>query len=552
MSYFCKKVIQSCIDMKYLCSIFIILIFAACAHNDIPRELRVAEAIMQERPDSALQLLDSIDTATLTTDEQRALYALLLTQVRDKNYFLETDDSLISTAVDYYTSQGNKNREQLARFYKAEILNHKGKYGESVTEALKSLEIAKENKDYFEIGRSHQTIADAYHSSYNLSEAITHRDSAYIYFERAGKTNFAIYCLIELAGELVDNKDIEKGEKILRLSYEKCPKDDLNALGLIENLYTCLYKIKGNYIEALKHYYLQNKYLGNTFHQYHYYSRIADIYLHLNEVDSAIHYLEKERLLNPVYKESYQYYYTNYRLAKRLKKDSLIIAALEKLDSINENISDRLIDNNAALAEKDFYNRKSLEEQYKSFIFKSICVIILILSIAALIITQVIHRYRLKNQKLENEKKIYQIKLFVDEQQEMMKKLFSERFSEIDILCAKYFKYLETNKPVSNIVKDVEKQFMAIKEYNSFESLQNYVNCVGNDILTKFKTEIPELKVTDIQFITFKLAGFSPRSICLLLNISTQNYYTKCNRLRNKVEKTNPIHKNEFLEALKN
>lgn len=176
----------------------------------------------------------------------------------------------------------------------------------------------------------------------------------------------------------------------------------------------------------------------------------------------------------------------------------------------------------------------------------------MILSLAVLIITQVVHRYKLKNQKLENEKKIYQIKLFVDEQQEMMKKLFSERFSEIDALCAKYFKYLETNKPVSNIVKDVEKQFMAIKEDDSFESLQNYVNCVDNDILTKFKTEIPELKVTDIQFITFKLAGFSPRSICLLLNISTQNYYTKCNRLRNKVEKSDAKDKGIMLEALKN
>lgn len=255
--------------MRYLSTLFIILLFAACGHDSIPTQMQMAEAIMQERPDSALQLLDSIDTATLTTDEQRALYALLLTQARDKNYFLETDDSLISTAVDYYTRQGNKNREQLARYYKAEILCHKGKYGESVTEALKSLEIAKENKDYFEIGRCHQNIADSYHSSYNLSEAITHRDSAYIYFESAGKTNFAIYCLIELAGELIDNKDIKKGEKILKLSYEKCPKDDLNALGLIENLYTSLYKIKGNYVEALKHYYLQNKYFGNTFHQYH-------------------------------------------------------------------------------------------------------------------------------------------------------------------------------------------------------------------------------------------------------------------------------------------
>lgn len=538
--------------MRYLCTLFIILLFAACGHDSIPSQMQVAEAIMQERPDSALKLLDSIDTAALATDEQRALYALLLTQARDKNYFLETDDSLISTAVDYYTRKGNKNREQLARYYKGEILLQNGEYGKAVTEALKSLDIAKNEKDWFEIGRCHQIIADAYHSTYNLQQAIVYRDSSYMYFEKAGKNNFAVYALIDLAGEIMGLNDLEKGKKIIIKSSKICPENDSTALGLIQALYVDYFRIKGDYKEAIKHYHLQHHYLGENFSELQNYSHIAEVYLQLNKTDSAAYFLEKDRNSNPFYNNIYQYYYTNYKLAKQLNNDSLIIASLEELDSINERISSRLIDNNAALAEKDFYNRKALEEQYKSFIFKSICVIIIILSIATLIITQVVHRYRLKNQKLENEKKIYQIKLFVDEQQEMMKKLFSERFSEIDALCAKYFKYLETNKPVSNIVKDVEKQFMAIKEDDSFESLQNYVNCVDNDILTKFKTEIPELKVTDIQFITFKLAGFSPRSICLLLNLSTQNYYTKCNRLRNKVEKSDAKDKGIMLEALKN
>lgn len=221
--------------MRYLSTLFIILLFAACGHDSIPTQMQVAEAIMQERPDSALLLLDSIDTATLTTDEQRALYALLLTQARDKNYFLETDDSLISTAVDYYTRQGNKNREQLARYYKGEILLQNGEYGKAVTEALKSLEIAKKNKDWFEIGRCHQIIADAYHSTYNLQQAIVYRDSSYMYFEKAGKNNFAVYALIDLAGEIMGLNDLEKGKKIIIKSSKICPENDSTALGLFKH-----------------------------------------------------------------------------------------------------------------------------------------------------------------------------------------------------------------------------------------------------------------------------------------------------------------------------
>lgn len=57
-------------------------------------------------------------------------------------------------------------------------------------------------------------------------------------------------------------------------------------------------------------------------------------------------------------------------------------------------------------------------------------------------------------------------------------------------------------------------------------------------ILTKIKVEIPKMKKADIYFIALKLAGFSPKSICLLLNLSPTNYYTKWQRIRNRVCET--------------
>ena len=538
--------------MRYLSTLFIILLFAACGHDSIPTQMQVAEAIMQERPDSALQLLDSIDTAALTTDEQRALYALLLTQARDKNYFLETDDSLISTAIDYYTRQGNKNREQLARYYKGEILYHKRKYGEAVTEALKSLEITKENKDWFEIGRSHQTIADAYHDTYNSSQAIIHRDSAFINFLKAGKTNFAVYSLIDLADEAIHKNDIEKAKNVFKTFFEICPKNDSVAIGMMEARYVHLYMKLNNNDEAINHFYLHKKYLGDRYPQCQIYSTVAYVFMNNNNDDSAKYYLEKERLVNPDYANSLLYNLVSYRLAKNSNNYAEALNFVEKIKDIDNHDINTLIDNNAAVAEKDFYNQKALDERYKSVIFKGISILIICIAIILICFLYAYHRFKLKNQRIENEKKIYQIKLFVEEQGDLLKKLFSERFSEIDNLCSKYFKYTETNKPVSNIVKDVEKQFSLLKESENMTSLQNYVNHVNDNLINKFKSNLPDLKETDYQFITYKLAGFSPRSICLLMDISTQNYYTKCNRLRNKVEKSESKYKDELLEALKN
>ena len=57
----------------------LICTMGACARPE-SRRLQRAEAVMESAPDSALAILDSIDTATLTRASDRALYALLLTQ----------------------------------------------------------------------------------------------------------------------------------------------------------------------------------------------------------------------------------------------------------------------------------------------------------------------------------------------------------------------------------------------------------------------------------------------------------------------------------------
>lgn len=57
---------------------------------------------MQSRPDSALCILQGISMDKFATQADSACYALLLTQARDKNYVVQTDDSLIRYAVAYY------------------------------------------------------------------------------------------------------------------------------------------------------------------------------------------------------------------------------------------------------------------------------------------------------------------------------------------------------------------------------------------------------------------------------------------------------------------
>ena len=75
-----------------------------------------ADSLMASHPDSALRMLQGIPAESLKTKADRAYHALLLTQARDKNYIVQTDDSLIRIAVRYYDSMRD-NRMQARVYY---------------------------------------------------------------------------------------------------------------------------------------------------------------------------------------------------------------------------------------------------------------------------------------------------------------------------------------------------------------------------------------------------------------------------------------------------
>ncbi|MDO5420501.1 MAG: hypothetical protein Q4F50_10630 [Bacteroides sp.] len=80
----------------------LVLFLSACTSRNGRKLLAQADSLMQERPDNALHLLQNIPENSLKTEADRAYYALLLTQARDKNYITQADDSLIQMAARYY------------------------------------------------------------------------------------------------------------------------------------------------------------------------------------------------------------------------------------------------------------------------------------------------------------------------------------------------------------------------------------------------------------------------------------------------------------------
>ena len=90
--------------MKNVLTISILIcVLTFCGRNQyVDESLDRAESCMSAIPDSALMILELIDSLHFDSRSQSARYALLKSIALDKNYIDRTDDSLINIAVSYY------------------------------------------------------------------------------------------------------------------------------------------------------------------------------------------------------------------------------------------------------------------------------------------------------------------------------------------------------------------------------------------------------------------------------------------------------------------
>lgn len=101
---------------NYIFGIVLSLCLWSCGHtSSVYPLLDRAEICLETAPDSAFVVLDSLDRRMLDTPELKARHALLYSQALEKCGIEVYNDSIISIALDYYSSIGDDENAQKAR-----------------------------------------------------------------------------------------------------------------------------------------------------------------------------------------------------------------------------------------------------------------------------------------------------------------------------------------------------------------------------------------------------------------------------------------------------
>ena len=189
------KHIQS--HILYIGIILLLLGITGCRkHYPVAEKLLQAEAVMNEYPDSALNLLKDIAQPELKTQAHHARYALLYSQALDKNYIDLTSDSLINIAVDYYKDRDDVKAKFLSYYYLGRIYTNANNLTQATLAYMEAEQLLDEFGDDYAAGLLYTQMGNIYRNYYDYPKALQSYRLSTEYFHKADKPLHKLYGML--------------------------------------------------------------------------------------------------------------------------------------------------------------------------------------------------------------------------------------------------------------------------------------------------------------------------------------------------------------------
>jgi hypothetical protein len=159
-----------------------VVLLAGCSGDGYTPELHTLDSIINEKPDSALRLLDSLSTeAQSWSKSQRMRHSLLTMKAQNKAYVPFTSDSLANDLVSYYDNYGTPNERLLAHYLLGCVYRDLGEAPRAVECYLDAINLADTTAtdcDYNTLTVAYSQLAKLYHQQLLLTNEIEARRNA--------------------------------------------------------------------------------------------------------------------------------------------------------------------------------------------------------------------------------------------------------------------------------------------------------------------------------------------------------------------------------------
>ncbi len=520
-----------------------------------------AEQLMDTYPDSALLLLQDVESRNLVTKEGKARHALLLSQAYDKNYIDLTNDSLINIAVEYYNGKRKYKRyDMLSHYYKARVQYNGGAYMKSIISATEAERIAKEIEDHFYLGLIYQCFSANYNVSYNSVEELRYIKLAHECFKCAGKQTHILTSYLCIGAGYVANRDNESAIKIYENLLSKIDRNNnKNFLGRIIHHYANVLTIDGQFFKAKEQLLLLNeipKYKWNI----NDYCNLARAYNKEQKRDSALYYVAKakrsiKRTADSVFLQRVMY---EMSLTDNDYKSALMYS--NAIDALQDSITSITLRQSVIKNHRDYFEQESLRIKEKAAHNKQIFTLSTIILVASVCMMLLIALYYYEKTKRKNieiahtlevihdaNKIINSQKKEIETAQQQIAKVFSGQFALLDELLNTYLDHEGSSRNSTAILKEVEKSIASFSTQKKLNELKMVINENMNNIVDRLQQQFPTINTNELNLFLYLCAQFSPRVIALFMMDKLENIYNRKSRLKRKIQNSDAQDKDAFL-----
>ena len=325
--------------LLYLGLLSVCVLLGSCVEKNVSNVFDKVEGYMDVCPDSALLLLEQIPHSEELRGKQRADYALLLTQARDKNYLDSLQsDSLIKIAVDYYKNGEDKVKAGKALFYYGKVMHLQDIDTLAIQAYLSALAKLEKTEEYKLQGFVHEYIGVLNTDRKLYKDALDNYQSSAYCFQKAVDTLGVIYVYRDIARIYYVEQKYDSVYNYINRALSLCEKKKgcisfervIPSLLLVKGIAKRNEGDLGDAIALLKTA-VETEQDRHSMH--HCSMSLGNIYLNQNKLDEAKRYFtlalksERPRTLAGAY-------HYLYLLEKRQKKYAIALYFKEKSDSL--------------------------------------------------------------------------------------------------------------------------------------------------------------------------------------------------------------------------
>ena len=509
-----------------------------------------------DRPDSALNVLESINKDDIVTARNKAHHALLYAMALDKNYIDVTEDSLAKVATEYYKKQGSRKNYARALYYLGKSYYYNGEYDKAILEYSKAEKVA-EGCDSLYLGMIKVAQSDTYNNTYNSIEELNCCLDGLKIFVETGAEKYLRSTMYSL-GKAYHNccKYEEAIQMYTSIIEDTIEVDYYTIQAYLGKAHSMIELTSTNYETVCSLFNKAHVLDGTSFTEKEYWAWAYSLY----RINKSI---EAEEIIhNVTVTDELTANFWKMRISEYLKDFEACYKYSLYTDKYENNVVENILKESLASYQRDYY-QSQLKLAESQLVTKTIELIAAIVSVilVLLIVYVGVSRY-VRNQKMAKEQYVLYISEIRKQLAEAKKddypalkrkylSLYKSRFETIGALCEQYIHSQDRANAEDVIYKKV---VSLVDEFtNNYTDREKFEAMIDEDldnIMSNLRAELPSLKEKDYMIFGFLVIGFDVTAISNLLNITANTVYIRKSRIRRQIEELNPEHSAQFLEVL--